>query len=171
MGLPPCLRFADQWLKWLGSKVMSLATFLHRVKRTSWSDRLILAEAVGALIASSLAIRLLPFKWLARKASSVGRGKPGTTRDRTTQKARWAIGAAGPYLPWRIVCFQEGLALHSMLRRRGIASLLHYGVGQSAERGVSGHVWVSVDGRIIVGEEEAGNHACLATFPAPAEQP
>lgn len=150
---------------------MSLATFLHRVRRTSWSERLILAEAVGALAVSALAIRLFPFKTLAAAAGSVGQGRESKVQAQTVEKTRWAIMATAPYLPWKIVCFQEGLALHSMLRRRGIASFLHYGVGQSPERGLSAHVWVSVDGRIVIGEEGAGSHACLATFPPTADRP
>jgi hypothetical protein len=150
---------------------MSLATFLHRVKRTSWSERLILAEAVGALAVTTLAIRLFPFKTVAAAAGSVGQEKESEAQGPDVEKIRWAIKAAAPYLPWRIACFQEGLALHSMLRRRGVASFLHYGVGQSPERGLTAHVWVTIDSRILIGEEGAGSHACLATFPATTDRP
>jgi hypothetical protein len=30
---------------------------------------------------------------------------------------------------------------------------------------VTAHVWVSLDGRILIGEEEAERHASVATFP------
>jgi hypothetical protein len=150
---------------------MSLATFLQRVGRTTWDERLILAEAVGSLAVASLAIRLFPFKSLAVSAGSVGQGRESKAQDRTVETIRWAITATTPYLPWKIACFQEGLAVHSMLRRRGIASFLHYGVGQSPERGLTAHVWVSVNGRILVGEDGAGEHACLATFPAMVDRP
>jgi hypothetical protein len=150
---------------------MSLATFLHRVRRTSWSERLILAEAVGALAVAALAIRLFSFKTLAAAAGSVGQGRESEAQSSTIERVRWAIKATAPYLPWKTLCFQEGLALHSMLRRRGVASFLHYGVGQSVKRGLSAHVWVSIGGRILIGEEGAGDHACLATFPAVADRP
>lgn len=152
---------------------MSLATFLRRIGRTSGDERRILAEAVMALGTAALAIRLTPFKRLARKVGSPGRAPTGGTEGaaRAIEQARWAIKAAGPYLPWKVACFQEGLALHSMLRRRGVASYLHYGVGQSPERGLSAHVWVTVDHRIVIGKEEAAGHACLATFPASADCP
>lgn len=151
---------------------MSLATFLRRVGQTSWNERLVLAEAVIALGMAALAIRITPFKRLARKVGSVGDGQACRAGDaaRAIEQARWAIKAAGPYLPWKVACFQEGLALHSMLRRRGVASYLHYGVGQSPDRGLSAHVWVTVDDRIVIGEEEAAGHACLATFPASADR-
>jgi len=151
---------------------MSLATFLGRVTQTSWRERLILAEAVTSLAASALAIRLVPFRVLVRKASGAGAGRKHDTQGSalSVEKLHWAIKASAPYLPWKTACFQEGLALHAMLRRRGLASVLHYGVGQSPGRGLTAHVWVSVDGRILIGEEEAGSHACLASFPPAAEQ-
>ena len=151
---------------------MSLATFLRRVGRTSWDERRILAEAVIALGTAALAIRVTSFKRLARKVGSVGEGPARCDENvaRAAAKARWAIKAAGPYLPWKVACFQEGLALHSMLRRRGVASYLHYGVGQSPGRGLSAHVWVTVEDRIVIGEEEADGHACLAIFPVTADR-
>lgn len=150
---------------------MSLGTFLRRAKRTSWAERLLLAEAVAALAMATLAIRLFPFKSLARLASPGGKGRGNGHENRIVDGTVWAIKAATPYLPWRIACFQEGLALHAMLRRRGVASFLHYGVGQSPDRGLTAHVWVSVDGRILIGEDGAGDHACLAIFPTMAERP
>ena len=147
---------------------MSLGALFHRVKRTTWSERLDLAEAVGALGVAALAIRIFPFKALAGAAGSVGQGREGDAEDaaQTIGRVRWAIRASAPYLPWKVACFQEGLALHSMLRRRGISSFLHYGVGQSSDRGLTAHVWVTIEGKILIGEEEARGHACLATFPA-----
>jgi hypothetical protein len=53
-----------------------------------------------------------------------------------------------------------------MLRRRGYASLLHYGVAQEETKGLSAHVWVSVDGQTVIGGEEAPKFICLATYPA-----
>ena len=41
----------------------------------------------------------------------------------------------------------------------------HYGVSQGLEKGVGAHVWVSVGDRIVIGGEEAGRFACLATYP------
>jgi hypothetical protein len=53
-----------------------------------------------------------------------------------------------------------------MLRRRGVASILHYGVGKNPERGLMAHVWITVSGTAVLGGREAPDHACLAEFPA-----
>lgn len=75
-----------------------------------------------------------------------------------------AVERASRRLPVRTVCFHEGLAAQWMLRRRGAHSFLHYGIKQANDR-LSAHVWVTLNGRIIVGEAASADHACVATFP------
>lgn len=137
---------------------------LPRLRRLASRDGLVLAEALGALAAASLAIRLLPFRRVA--AAAAGRRVEGAAGDeQAIGRVRWAVEAWGRRVPWRAVCFQKGLAVHWMLRRRGIASLLHYGVGRVESDRLAAHVWVSVSGRDVIGGEEAARFACLATFP------
>lgn len=132
------------------------------------ANRRLLAEALPALALASLAVRLAPFRRVAAWASG-GRGGVELD-DAMLRKARWAVEAWARRVPWRTVCFQKGLALHWMLRRRGVASVLHYGVAQEAATGLRAHVWVCVAGRPVIGGEEAEGFACLATFP-PQEPP
>ena len=130
----------------------------------SWPDRLLLAEALATLAAASLAIRLLPFR---RVASAAGRARPAraSADARLLARVRWSVDAWGRRVPWRAVCFQRGLAAHWMLRRRGIASVLHYGVAQVADEGLAAHVWVSVGRTVVTGGGEAPRFARLASFP------
>lgn len=135
-----------------------------RLRRLASADGLLLAEALGALAVASLAIRLLPFRRVA--AAAARGGAEGAAGDgEAIARVRWAVDAWGRRVPWRAVCFQRGLAAHWMLRRRGIASLLHYGVGRLESDRLAAHVWVSVGGRDVIGGEEAPKFACLATFP------
>lgn len=148
-------------------------TSLHplvRFVRLRLGDRLILLEALVVLALASVAIRLVSFRRIAAAAGSwgSGAGRPQGD-DETIRRARWATQAWASRVPWRVVCFQKGLALHVMLRRRGIASVLHYGVAQNPEKGLAAHVWVSAGDRDVIGGEEAHGFTCLATFPpAPA---
>ena len=137
---------------------------LQRLARLGWADRFLLAEALLTLACASLAIRLLPFRSVVRAAAALGRPEAAEPPpDLVIRKARWAVVAAARYVPWKAVCFQRGLAVHVMLRRRGIGSFLHYGVSQAD--GLKAHVWVSVSGRDIIGGEEAASFTCLATYP------
>ncbi|MEA3008916.1 MAG: hypothetical protein QOJ91_608 [Sphingomonadales bacterium] len=122
-----------------------------------------LAEALAALALASLAIAFLPFRRVAAAASPAGRN-PARTDPETVRRARSAVTGWSRRVPWRTVCFQKGLALHWMLRRRDIGSVLLYGARRDGE-GLAAHVWIEVDGETVMGGEEAPNFACLARFP------
>lgn len=125
-------------------------------------DRLI-AAAVLAL--ASVAIRFTPFRVLM-KSAEWGRvhDEPGRVDWIAASRLASAVESASRRLPWRTVCFQKALALQWLLRWRGIPSVLHFGISQGEER-LSAHVWVSLEGTILIGEASADSHAEVATFP------
>ncbi|MEA3052109.1 MAG: hypothetical protein QOG72_1012 [Sphingomonadales bacterium] len=127
------------------------------------SDLPLLAEGLAALALASLAIALLPFRTVAA-AASAPRRKVASTDWQTVRRVRGAVQGWARRVPWKAVCFQRGLALHWMLRRRGIGSVLLYGARRDGD-GLAAHVWVDVDGETVIGGEEAPNFACLARFP------
>lgn len=63
-----------------------------------------------------------------------------------------AVWRASRLWPGRSVCLQRALVLNWMLRRRGYASRLHYGIAP-VSRGFSAHAWTSLDERILIGGE------------------
>jgi hypothetical protein len=140
-----------------------MAAPLTRPRRLRLSDGPILAEALAALALASLAIALLPFRRVAAAASAPGHRKLRADSE-AVRRARSAVNGWARRVPWRTVCFQKGLALHWMLRRRGIPSVLLYGARRQGD-GLAAHVWVDVDGETVIGGEEAPNFACLARFP------
>jgi hypothetical protein len=133
----------------------------------SASDWLLLGEALLVLTAASMAIALLPFRRTAElmRVNGPQRSIAPALRDRIVARCRWAVHAWSRRVPWRAVCFQRGLTLHLMLRRRGICSELHYGVAQGEAEGLRAHVWVSVASQTVIGGEEAPKFTRLASFP------
>ncbi|MEA1015640.1 lasso peptide biosynthesis B2 protein [Sphingosinicella sp. LY1275] len=131
--------------------------------RLGWAERALVTEAVLFLGAASLAIRLLPFR---RIASMAGRGDKArhVAAPDEVRMLQWAIHAATRRAPWRAVCFQQGLAAHWMLRRRGRSSRLHYGARTDAQAQLAAHVWVRSGETDVVGCDNAADYALLATF-------
>lgn len=136
---------------------------LDRFRRLSLDDMVLLSEALAALAVSSVAIRFLPFRMVGRLASAPLGGRRGPSVDHVA----WAVKAIARRVPWRAVCFQEGLAAHTMLRRRGIDSTLFFGAANKPAQGLLAHVWVKVGDTEVVGCEEAPGFAVLARFPRP----
>ena len=132
-------------------------------------DRLLLLEATLLLAIAALAIAVLPFRYLGFVAARRTRRpkRPRYTRSMEVRRVRWAIVTTARWVPWRALCFQQGLAAQSMLRRRGVPSVLYYGAAQDDRSGLVAHVWVR-DGDVeVVGGEIADRFAILATFPSP----
>jgi len=126
-------------------------------------DRL---AVLTALSLASIAVHLLPFHLLARTASWGAADKQVGRREiELSREFARSISSISQRVPWRTVCLQKGLALQWLLRIRGVPSILHFGIGPGSDQ-LSAHVWVSLGGTILIGEEEAGNHAQVAIFPA-----
>lgn len=144
-------------------KSPAITTRLRRFTGQQW---LALAEAMVILSAASAMIRLMPFRKIMAIAARGASSQRGSGLDeKSIRDSIWAIEAVAARVPWRAVCFQQGFALHLMLRRRGVASRVHYGVRHDPVEGLMAHVWVSVDHLIVLGGETAPLFAELATFP------
>lgn len=137
---------------------------VRRLIGRSGRDNLLLIEAVLQLLRAWAAIRFLPFRRAVTSGSAPLAGMSGATVDQVA----WAVTAASAHVPWRTVCFQQGLALQRMLRRRGFDARLHYGIGHTDAGDLQAHVWVSVDDRFVIGGEQAPGFKCVAIYPAAA---
>ena len=132
----------------------------HRWRALSTSQRLLLLEAFGSLLVARCSLVLLPVRWIFRWLESPVRTSPasaGTDADSSdgVERIRWAVLTVSRYGPLSFVCFPQALAAHAMLRRRGIASIMHYGVRRSADRQLRAHTWLEVDHRMLLGGESA----------------
>ena len=132
-------------------------------RRISIWELIQFATACAVLAFASAAIRLLPFRMLVR-TMEWGRASREDQAEMIAEHVATAVRRAAARLPWRTACFDRGLAAHWMMRWSGVPSILHYGIDPRDEE-LSAHVWVSLGGRILIGEEEAGRHAEVTSFP------
>jgi hypothetical protein len=141
---------------------------LRKFWRLSWRDRLLLSEAALWLGIAGLAIAVLPFRSVGLLAARPIRRQELARQARlnNVQRIRWAVTRVAARVPWRAMCFEQGLAAQLMLRRRGVPAVLYYGAKQDDQSGLNAHVWVC-DGDVdIIGGESAHHFAILAAFPA-----
>lgn len=122
----------------------------------------LLAEAGAMMLAASLAVRLVPFRTLAER---LGKGRKGLAAAdaETAYWLRRAVLAWAKRLPWRALCFEQGLAAFALLRRRKLAATLHYGAATIAGE-LKAHVWVTSGETELVGGETKDNYGVLARF-------
>ena len=122
-----------------------------------------------ALASAKLAIRFLPFA-KAVEFGSIPLAKAARENAQIIDEWARAVRRAGYSVPWRSVCFDQGLALQRLLRRRGVPALLCYGGSQGGSH-LKAHVWVKVGDRVVIGEEEMEGHHLLACYPASEATP
>ena len=139
---------------------MSIAELIVRGSRLSRRRRLLLARAAWALAGAAVAVRFLPF----RRAIRFGSAPVGDRQVASVREHVWAVERTAQFLPVRSVCIHKGLALQRMLRSDGVGAVLHYGVGRNSDE-LRAHVWVTVDGEIVIGGDEAAHFHCVATYP------
>jgi hypothetical protein len=135
---------------------------LQRLRSIRAADLALLAEAVASLTSASLKVRYLPFRRITRLIER----RVISARSRPAQpgRLRWAVEAAARRLPLRTKCIEQALCLQVMLSRRGLASTLHYGIRRGPDGEISAHVWLTLDGAIVIGGEAAPQFTCVATF-------
>ncbi|HEX4581848.1 MAG TPA: lasso peptide biosynthesis B2 protein [Acidobacteriaceae bacterium] len=126
----------------------------HRWRALSASKKWLLLEAFAALAIARWALVLLPVRWIFHWLESPVGGARSSDPD-VVERVRWAVLTVARYGPVSFVCFPQALAAHAMLRRRGIGSIMHYGVRRSADRKLRAHTWLEVDHRMLLGGESA----------------
>ncbi|WP_300974431.1 lasso peptide biosynthesis B2 protein [Sphingomonas sp. LHG3406-1] len=122
---------------------------LTSVARLPWPARRLAIEALSLLPRAALSIKRRPF------LATVGFGAVpiGAAREVDVALLGRIVAAVARRLPFRAMCFEQGLTVQRMLRRRGLPAVLHYGIDPAD--GMRAHVWVSLDGRIVHGGETA----------------
>ena len=158
--------------RWRSAAVpMRADRLMKRLVELGWRRRLLLVEAMAAVVGASLAVRFLPFRHAVRGGARTLAGKQGDDWIDICHDARWSVVAVARHVPWRALCFQQGLALQWMLRRRGVDARLHYGIGYAdgdaslADRDLAAHVWVVIDDEIVLGGHGAASFRSVAVYP------
>ena len=143
---------------------MELRKNLTRVASVSRRDRALLIESLLWVSASAAIIAVLPFR-RAIAFGSIPLGDARSENEPRLERISWSVSKVASMVPFRAVCFHQGLALQRMLRRRGTDALLHYGLGKAPSEALSAHVWVTVGDRILIGDDPISCYQAVATFP------
>jgi len=125
----------------------------------------LLLEAFCYLVLARAAVSLLPFGRLLRWIGAPSEPAVEEVTIETIQSVRWAVAVAVRRLaPWA-VCLPQAIAGHWMLRRRGIASVVCFGVGRDPAAKLGAHAWLRTADRVVLGERTMTGFAPIAEFP------
>ncbi len=147
---------------------------LRRFAQLDYRRRLLLAEAVVGLVAARLALLFISFPRLARRFGTLV--SPTDPRVLETEKTAspaqigvaedigWAVTCAARYAPFNAVCLPQAITAHRMLRRRGVASVMHFGAAMGKSKPLDTHAWLDAAGVEVTGYPVKGRLAEIACF-------
>ena len=136
-------------------KMSAAKTFLRLPRRR----RRAIAAAVRALLSCRFRLQFQKVE-----ALRIWAGRPGQGSGNAGDLA-FAIKIASKYLP-SITCLARALSLQRLLSANGHVSELTIGV-DNADGVFGAHAWLSCEGRILIGGEEAVKFRPLTVWRAP----
>ena len=139
----------------------SIRRQLRRFAQIGRRHRALLCEAAIFLALARLSLILVPFPRLAREfgafvapsdARAVRAGARRAAEDaRLSAEVGWAVTRAARHLPFRAVCLPQAMAARAMLKRRGVASVMHFGAVAEGGKDFSPHAWLDAVGVKVTG--------------------
>jgi hypothetical protein len=143
------------------ARLRSIRRLVRRFAGLGRRKRLLLAEAVLGLIAARVALVFVSFPRLSQRFGTlVPPAEPGIGKAVThafpeqtliAKNVSWAITRAARYTPFNAVCLPQAMAAHRMLRRRGIASVMHFGAARGQSNRLDAHAWLDAAGVEVTG--------------------
>lgn len=140
---------------------MRLRRSIRRFAQVDSRRRALVVEAVACLLLARLALVFVPFQRLARhlgtfvapsKARSLQDGRAISPHDAAlAREIGWAVTRAAGHVPFKAVCLPQAMAARVMLRRRGVASVMHFGAGKSDDNRLDAHAWLDAAGVEVTG--------------------
>lgn len=146
---------------------------LLRIGQVGWKRRMLLAEAAACLLIARLALIFIPFARLARSFGAFeppAQAAPRAHVANAPEQARlaaeigWAVTQAARYVPANAACLPQAMAARSMLKRRGVPSVVHFGAAKGQDRSFETHAWLDAAGVEVTGYRTAKNFAEIACF-------
>ena len=127
---------------------------LNRYRALTADDRWLIVEAAMLLAVARLGIVGMRFSVLRRaldRAGRIHRRRPRGTPESSVARLGWAVAAVARRAPFRTTCLVESLAADAMLRRRGYASEIRFGVRPPSRGAITAHAWVEHEGAVVFG--------------------
>jgi hypothetical protein len=145
---------------------------LRRFAQVGNRRRALVAEAVACLLLARLALLFVPFPRLARRLGDfvppsdprAAAARAPTAQAAAAEQIGWAVTRSARYVPFKAVCLPQAMAARVMLKRRGVASVMHFGAARGDDKPLDAHAWLDAAGVEVTGYPVAHKFAEIACF-------
>lgn len=116
------------------------------------SERWLLVKVTILLSATSVGLRLLPFRTIYRLMGSTRpSNKQRLDPDTDIAQISAVVNKAGQYFLGKDSCFPQALTGEMLLRRNGHDAKLRIGVVKESDGSLRAHAWVENEGEVVIG--------------------
>jgi hypothetical protein len=147
--------------------LMSKRQQLHGFWQRPGTEKWLFMQAYFGLGAAWLAVRLLPFRWLAPHLGKQMTESPMEVLPehvRFIHQVTWAVQRASELTPWPSVCLPQAITAKMLLRQRGLASTLYLGAAFDETRAFTAHAWLRCGPFYVAGGMGHRQYGMLASF-------
>jgi hypothetical protein len=147
---------------------------LASARQVGWRRRGLIVEAALWLLAARLALVFAPFPIIARRLGAfvppadprVAAGAAPTTPEQAqiAKEISWAVTRGAAHVPFKAVCLPQAMAARIMLKRRGVASAMHFGAARGSDKPLDAHAWLDAAGVRVTGYPVGPQFAEIACF-------
>lgn len=148
---------------------------LCRFREVGARRRVLFLEAAMWLLTARIILLIVPFRRIARHLGTVASPTDDGACPSTTlpdpepgnfaREIGWAIACAARHVPFKAICLPQAIAAKQMLRRRGVSSVLHFGVATSDKlKGLEAHAWLDAASVKVTGYPVASTFTEVVRF-------
>ena len=154
------------------ARLRSIRRPLRRFGEVGGHRRALVAEAVAWLWLARLALILIPFPTIAKRLGTfvppsderAVRARTRTAQAELAAEIGWAVTRSARYVPFNAVCLPQAMAARMMLKRRGVASVMHFGAAKGKDKPLDAHAWLDAAGVEVTGYPVAPGFAEIGCF-------
>jgi hypothetical protein len=156
------------------ARLRSIRRLLLRFRQIDHRRRALVIEAIACLLLARLSLIFVPFPRLARRIGTfvpptdprAAQARTGISPNQThlAEDIGWAVTRAARYVPFKAVCLPQAMAARVMLKRRGVASVMHFGAAKGTDKPLDAHAWLDAAGVEVTGYPVAEGFAEIACF-------
>jgi hypothetical protein len=135
-------------------------------ERLAFRDYMLFVEAWCLLALARGMLVFVPFKRIVlfmrhKRVTEI----PDDKRSIILTGIQVAITRACVRSPWRTMCFEQALAAKMMTRRRGLRSVIYFGVKKEADNDkIQAHAWLKVGEFVVTGWQRMNSYKVVAEF-------
>jgi len=140
---------------------------LGKFLRLTSSDRLLFVEAAIWLGVARVALRVMPFRWIARflgKHMAESPDRISLVKKDIVERVSWGVRTASRHMPWECKCLAQAIAGKGMFNLRGVRSTLYLGVAKDDGEKLRAHAWLRSGDVFVTGGHRTNQFVVVSSF-------